>query len=417
MRRLALMLIALLFASVACSYPGVIPTPTPIPSRAPTLASVPTLVPSNTPLPVTPTKISLPTSTPLKLSGVPAAAPVGVPSNAVAMSGGPVNPSFQAQFVTVGNAVLLLPDKNAGLPLDFDANAKGQRVTIDGNGQMLLNGAPYTANGKHAGKRFLQTRWSPDGRWLAYLVMTPDAEKGQLGWQATLDDGLWLVDTSRPNATPDFIMRNHYDAPNDTSLRLAYDINWASDNDAMLVGVRRPKGNGTILVGKSIRANDQAPGLFDVLPYLGATWQPDAQSFVAASPADLGVSRITVVQRDVGKTQVIADGAGTHLWMQNPAQVPDGRYLFLGKPSDSGRLEGAAEGLALYGMWSGQAPAQISQPLPGEVLAALWNPARTSLLVILRNDQGVQTKVVSIDGSVVDYSEQAQGGTSAHWAR
>jgi hypothetical protein len=427
----------LFLAAVACNYPGVVPTPTPAATlvqsvpptldTAATLEATPTLVTVAT-VPPTLAARRLPTSTPIKLAAGVGVQPVnpgvasgqGLPpnaSNGSAGSGAHVPGSFQVKTASVAGGTLLLPDDNTAVPLDYDANNKGQRAVINADGSMFLNGAPFTANGKHAGKRFVQARWSPNGQWLAYIVMTPDADKGQLGWQATIDDGLWLIDTSVANATPNFIMRNYYDEPYDKPLRLAYDINWGSDNDAMLITVKQKTRIGTVLVGKGIHANDVAQGLFDVLNYVGSSWAIDAQSFIAGTPAGGDPARIITVGRDVGKTQVLADGSAFHLWMQTPVMAPDGRVLFLGKPSDSGKLEGAATGLSMYAMWPSQPPAQVTQPLNGEVLWAAWNPAHSGLLVTLRTDSGIQVKIVTMDGSVLDYTTAAHGATSVHWAR
>jgi Tol biopolymer transport system component len=283
---------------------------------------------------------------------------------------------------------------------------------------MLLNGAPYTGNGKHSKQKFVQARWSPDGRWLAYIVQRPDAEKGQLGQEATIDDGVWYVDTSTPNAEPIFVMRNTYDAPYDKPLRVAFNINWANDSDAMMITVRRPNGVSSILVGKGIRANDQAPGLFTQLNYVGGTWALDYQSYVGTTPPDFnGGATLGIVGRDIGKIQNIADGAAYKVWMQNPALMHDGRYLFLGKPSEDGKLHDGPTGLMLYAMWPGQPPSQLTPPLSGEVISASWSPNRTALVVTIKVGSQIQTKVLTTDGTVLDFTAQGRGSPGVHWSR
>jgi hypothetical protein len=276
---------------------------------------------------------------------------------------------------------------------------------------------PYDDKGKHAGKRFVVARWSPNGRYLAYVIQTPNAEGRQLGWQATLDDGLWVLDYGTPNAIPSLVMRNHYDLPYDTQLRMVKDIAWAPDNNAMMLTVQWPYGLQSVLVSKDTHADDHQPGLFSLIDFVGGTWQADSQGYIAASPPGNHPSILGIVHRDIGQITKLADGAQLQLWMQNPALLSDGRYAFLAKPSATGTQENGPTDLALYIMTLGSPPAAVSAPLPGAVLAAEWNPSRTALLVTLQTDQGVQVKVVGINGAIVDYTGQARGARNVHWAK
>ncbi len=280
---------------------------------------------------------------------------------------------------------------------------------IDQNGNLTIDGTPYT---RHPGKRFIQARWSPDGRWLAYIVRTPNAEQTH-DEGAVHDDGLWVVDTAIPNAAPQQIIRDHY--AQFTQLRLAADINWAQDNDAIMLTVRVPSGPKSVLVGRNIHADDYYPGLFDLIDYINGTWQ-DSQDFVAASPPGEHPVIMGIVHRDIDPNKVtkLADGKALGLWMQNPAALPDGRYAFLGKPSASGTLENGATQLMLYVMSPGSAPVAVSQPLPGEVISASWSPSRTALLVVIR---GGQTLVITLDGQIADYTGRVHGSTAVHWSR
>jgi hypothetical protein len=416
---------ALAFASLACNYPAFIPTPTPKVTIAPTKdTSQPTMVPTKQQSSVpTSTAAAFPTLVPIKptptrisLNGVSASTGGGgtgttgganTGGSGVSVNGGQVSTTFQVNAIQAGGSTLLVPDSTTGVPLDFDSNGKGQRCVIDSNGNMTLNGAAYTGNGKHSNQKFVRARWSPDGRWLAYIVQRPDAAQG--GQNAMIDDGLWYVDTANANAAPVFVMRN-------TVERIAYDINWANDSDAMMISVRRPNGPSSVLVGKGIKANDTAPGLFTLLNYIGGTWNPDFQAYVGTTPPDFNEGvKLGIVGRDIGKIQNIADGAGYKVWMQNPAKVPDGRYLFLGKPSEDGKLHGGATSLMLYAMWPDQPPSQLTPPLSGEVIYAQWSPNRTALVVSLKVGSQIQTKVLTMDGTVLDFTSQGRGSPGVHW--
>ncbi len=328
------------------------------------------------------------------------------------MIGGALPP---LQSVNVGNNVLLAPLRDyAGRPaLTYDVSITGHRVIVSQDGTMTIDGVLYNANGKHATQRFVTARWSPDGRWLAYVIETPNAESGKLGWQATLDDGLWVRDMANPAALPQFVMRNHYDLPYDTAMRVALAINWAPDNDAILLTVRQPYGLGSMLVGKDIRVSDQRPGLFDLLNYVGGTWLLDSSGWMVSTTIAGQGSVIGILHRDVSQFTPIANGAALQLWMQNSAQIPDGRYAFLGKPSANGL--GDSSGLSLYLYSPGSAPVQVSQVLPGTVLTAEWSPTRSALLVVLNTDQGIRIKAIALSGAILDYTGLADGSSAIHW--
>jgi hypothetical protein len=422
MRHSVLVLAALALAVLACNImPGIPATPTLIPT-------VYTPPPTETETPEPPTPTLIPRSTVPVIELPPTSTAVRLGPRTGGNSGGSGNPAIGATPVTLDNggvfigttvniagSSLQLPGGTGPIPLDFDINDGGHKAVISGTGNMTIDGVPYNANGKQVGKRFSLARWSPDGRWLAYVVETPNAESGTLGAGATIDDGLWLLD-SASNAPPEFIYRHHYGGAQDTDVRIVTDINWAWDNDAMMLTVKQPRGIGMILVGKGVRANDHNPGLFDLLLYTGGTWLPDStQGMVTTTTADNRATVMGILHRDVGQFTPIADGGALGLYIQSPTQLPDGRYAFLAKPAPPGAAQNS--GLALYVMSPGGQPAAVSQPLPGVLLGATWSPSRSALLVTLGVGSDFQTKVITLDGAITDYTAAARGSASAHWGK
>ena len=420
MQRSVVVLAALTLAVLACNLtPGIPATPTLIPT-----VFAPTATESETPVPPTSTLvpqatvriIELPTSTRVRLQPNPGIPNSSGPSNAgatpVSLDGG----VFVGTSVSIGGSVLELPGASGPIPFGFDINKAGHKAVISSTGAMSIDGAPYDAHGKQVGKRVTQVRWSPDGRWLAYVVETPNAESGTLGWGATLDDGLWLYDSANPGAEPQFIYRHHYGGSQDTDVRIVVDVNWAWDNDAMMLTVKQPRGIGMILVGKGVHANDHNPGLFDLLLYTGGTWLPDStQGMVTTTTADNRATVMGILHRDVGQFTPIADGGALGLYIQTPTQLPDGRYAFLAKPAPPGTPQNS--GLMLYVMSPGGQPAVVSQPLPGTLLSASWSPSRMALLATVAVGNQVQTKVITLDGTISDYTDQTRGSASAHWSK
>lgn len=310
---------------------------------------------------------------------------------------------------TIEGSTLLLPvqDSDGTTAVSADVRADGTRAVVTADGRLLINGMAYDGGGKHIRQRYVTVSWSPDGRWLAYAVQTPGAEQGVLDFLTTIDDGVWVLDTQSPGAQPVQVFRNTYfRASNVAPYRIATSIAWANDNYAMLITVQTVAGPAIVLAG--VRGERQ---YFD---NTSATWLPDSSGWVTTTlPGPNGVE-LRVVDRN-GKPTSILSGAMVGLWMQYPAQTADGRYAFLGKPAANGLTATPASSLQLYIYTPGGIPVGVSDPLDGDVISAEWNPARTAVLVVLRMTRGVETKVVTLDGRIVDYTDAARGLPGARW--
>src|SRR5579859_266212 len=432
MRHSILTLIALALASVACTLGNAVPpTPTLVPTPfapSPTLSPSPSAspeVPSPVPMPTLVESVSLPTSTAVRLNSQPGfvnpSAPTlmsfpGLPTVASSNgawagdSGSPLAP----RTVDVEGASLQLPSDAGSVPYDYDVSRSGHSAVINQAGTLIVDGAAYNGSGHFANKRFTTVRWSPDGRWLAFVVYTASAETDHPGCPATHDDGLWILDSATPNASPQQIYRHHYNQPCDGDLRTVQDLSWASDNDAMMLTVRYPTGLALVLVGKGVHADDQKAGLFNLLTYASGTWQSDGQGYVTVTNRTNRASVLGILHRDVGQFTTVADGAALNVYMQNPVQLPDGRYAFLGKPAIAGQPV-TSSGLMLYILTPGGIPGAVSQPLPGDVIRASWSPNRAAVAVVLSGQTGLLTFVITLDGTIRDYSADARGSFGPHW--
>ncbi len=378
-------------------------------TRAPTLTLAPP--PATRALP--PTLVRTAPRTPIS---IPFASPTPAPIAAI-----PTFPPFN------GGGIYSLPGGSAEFPpvdaggqavRDFDVSRDGRRAIIGPDGRLYIDGiGNYLGDGgKHARQQFLQVRWSPDGRWLAYVVRTP----GATGFPSNVDDGVWVVE-ALPGARPQHVMRSFY-VENSNDYIVALGVNWGFDSETLLVSVDcRFKTPSLLAINRATAANSAPSGLCGQLNFSGGTWLSGSRYIAATSMLAESVS-IGFVDLDRSKNYAarftaVADGAALQLWMQNPVQTPDGRFAFLGKPSATGRLEGGTAGLSLYVMVPGGTPARVSQPLAGEVISAEWSPSRTALLVQLRTPQGVLTQIVTLDGSISDQTNRARGAGGAHWSR
>ncbi len=400
-----------------------IPSETPVPSETTTLVPTdtppPTARASDTPAPtatatssstlVTPTNTQpprdlgiLPTLVPAPPTLVPTldlpATPV--PGTRPAPTRRAVTPAFTSVVgrpaswtpVRIGGIAPQPPSFGADLRLgrSADVSARGDRAVIDASGRLTINNQPFTAHIPRAEMRFTHVRWSPNGRWLAFVVEVPNAQSDPPDSLRIIDDGLWVLDTTTNTAY--FVYRQIYDNPHDSpQVRMIDDIVWAPDNDAILVTLRRHRGKASVLVGvggamanPSQYANETAR--LELRNYSAGAALPDNQGFVVTTSAPGESARLGIVYRD-GRFEQVADGVALGLWIQNAARLPDGRFAFLGKPSPTGRLEDSTGALRLYVMPPGGSPVVASGILPGEVLYAAWNLNARTLSVWMQNGQ------------------------------
>jgi len=356
--------------------------PAPTPTALIVILPPPTLPATQTAAPtiviLLPTVVPLSTQTPLPLPFVPPVAQLSPTPLAIAR--------IEGAFAFIGGDTLQIPPDERIRA--FDVSPAGRRAVIDQDGRLLIDGVPYNGNGKHANQRFVAARWSQDGVYLAYIVETPNAEALRLDPVRANDDGVWVV---MPNGAPRHVLRNHYiEGSNEFPFRAARSLAWADDEDALLIGVTASGGiAASILTGRTRFANERMDGLFDILPFTGTAWLPNGVGWIATTlpSAERGV-QLGIVDRYTAAFTPIFDGAALGLWMQDGAQLPDGRYAFLGKVSLGGRGSGR-ENLRLYAGYPTEVPYPLSAPLDGEVIRAEWSPSRLALYVQTRQAGGV----------------------------
>jgi hypothetical protein len=355
---------------------GILPTPTaaatlvpqpPVATLVPTQAVAPTIifaspapptpqVQSNTAVPLAPL-----TATPLVIAAIPTAASGGI----------------DLRYVR-----------------NVDVSSKGVRAEIDLiTGRLTIGGLPFNAHIAWANSRITQVRWSPDGRWLAFVAENPSPSRPL----DQIDDGLYVLDTTTNLAY--FVYRQIYDNPSDNPpVRLIDDIIWSPDSDAILVTLRRHQGKAAVLVGvggavqnPSQYANQSAT--FPLLDFAGGAALPDNLGFVVNPVAPGQTARLVVWYRD-GRSEVVADGAALKLWMQNGTRLPDGRYAFLGRRSPTGRFEDSTGPFQLYVMAPGGQPFPASDFIPGTLLFADWDVNKGTLAARVQVGQDFRTVVL-----------------------
>ncbi|MDW8300370.1 MAG: hypothetical protein RML95_13645, partial [Anaerolineae bacterium] len=357
-------------------------------------------------LPTLATVAPLSTQTPLPAPFLPTATPVlPLPTPfIVAIRGG--------AFAIIGGDTLQIPPSEQVRA--FDISPTGRSAVIDQDGRLFIDGVPYDGNGKHVNQRFVAARWSQDGSYLAYIVETPNAEAQRLDPVRANDDGVWVV---TQGGAPRHVLRNHYiEGSNEYPFRVARSLAWADDEDAILVNVTVSGGaSATILTGRSRFANERMDGLFDILPFTGTAWLPRGVGWIATTlPTEARGVQLGIVDRYTAAFTPIFDGAALGLWMQDGAQLPDGRYAFLGRPSPDGRNREGGNNLRLYAGYPTETPYPLSAPLEGEVVRAEWSPSRLALYVQTRQADGTVRNFV-LDALSGARQELPRGALSITW--
>lgn len=410
-------------------------TATPFPTFA-RLTELPTLLPTDLAQPT----ITLPPVTVLPyavtLGAVPGSGTAAVAVIATSVIEG-IPPDFAVPIataqpdlsglLTTTNGTIQFPIlTNGAIELDFDISATGRRASIlvDANGipRLFIDGQPFNVTDKHNKQRFVQVRWSPDGRYLAYIVQTQGWEnipiENNQRFFATIDDGVWLYDTQDPNAGVKHLLRNQYVRPaND--FRIARALNWAVDSQALLVTLEFNTGEANIRLELTASADfPLGPFYSDILPYRHATWTPSRRSFIAVK-FDGALIRVERVG-DGYPSRDILTATQTGLNMLYPAEsLTENAIYFLANIGAPPVIPNPpnADNLTLFrydketGIW-----AAVGLPIFGTVLSAEWSPDRTAVLLQLSINGLPQTAILRTDGSI-EYVIPTVGGSGAHWRR
>jgi len=132
----------------------------------------------------------------------------------------------------------------------------GEIASIDQAGMLFINysmfnTSPNSQYGHGGGSyRFVTLRWSPDGRYLAYSVETPNARNGDMAFQDTINDGVWVYEPATNQSRQ--VFRNEY--RKGANIQIAYDFAWASDSHTLLIATA-PNFQTLILVDSGTDIN------------------------------------------------------------------------------------------------------------------------------------------------------------------
>jgi hypothetical protein len=290
-------------------------------------------------------------------------------------------------------------------------------VTTDSSGNMYLtglNGADayrpdmspfsqfYALEAEENDSFVSAVSWSPDGRYLAFIVDGDKVAKDGV-WiyqQNVADPAQLLVDCSPPDFTGCEIVSNRFD-PDQWESR---GLSWSPNNDALLVSLFLPSENrpAVVLLPLNQNYNTRPP----VLRYDYGSWSRDGGRILVSGRGPDGHVYVGWLNRDGSFSELVYDAefAGG-LWMGFANQAQDGTIYALGAP---GNRDGAREPLRIYNMNGQPLTAPIGTGFPERVE---WSPDGTAVFV----QTGGQQFIANINGDIRDITGQVAGTRAVNW--
>lgn len=405
-----------IFGPIPTSTPGGIITLTPAPPA--------TTVPSPSPVPPSAGDDALTPAadapgTFYDPNGPPAAdiaLPPGQPSDSGPGGSQPANLPEQAAIVVsyAGQVVPILDLQTTSAPNSaalasgtvFAVGANGQVAAVGQDRQLYVNGAPLAISpasefGLPENLSFGDLVWSPDGHRLAVRVDAANPHHAN-----AIDAGVWIIEPYSGRSWqvfrtgfPGQVAQLHQE-------RRPLRIQWSPDGGGVLIQVATPLGRANVALSYQHDANV----FVDNRQFAHASWSTDSRALIVSGTAWAGGTRVGRIALDgAGAYTEYLTERDTGLAMQYATELPNGWIAFVGS---------AAPGtFALYLVPPGPgiAPSAMTQTIPGEIVGAEWNPARTALLATVQTPGGVRLWLLRTDGVARDITPSAGAPDVAHW--
>jgi hypothetical protein len=362
--------------------------PTLTPSPQPTVALRVTLAPTLA-FPPTPIQViaSSPQTLAFAISGSGAVTGFSLLDDTTLFERNPLDPNLYVTTDTSGNLYLTGLGGSGAYRPDMSPFSQFVALTREENTSFVA-----------------QARWSPDGRFLAFIV----------AGRKTANDGIWffepgqmppiqlLVDCPSGGFPGCGIVSNAFN-PN---LWSSQSISWSPASEALLVSLNLPEegrqGVMVLPISFNERARDTRPAVYR---YDYGAWSRTDGRILVSGRAEDGHVFVGWINRDGSFSELVYDAEANGLWMgfANPAR--DGSIYALGAPGDRG---GPREPLRIYDM-SGQAlTGTIGDGFPQRVE---WSPDGRAVFVQVNGRQFI----ANINGTITEISGQVAAGRAVNW--
>ncbi|MBZ0286859.1 MAG: SH3 domain-containing protein, partial [Anaerolineae bacterium] len=400
-------------------------TPTALPTIPPPTQNVtPTFITAAPNTPVSNTAIPV-SSTPFEVqpSATAQPLPTRTPLNLPTIQ--PIDPQIRAFALTTEGGIA-----RGGFPLLRDATLfernpvnPAQYAVTDSSGQLYFTGV----NGENAARvdvspfsEFMafspeentalvrDIAWSPDGRYLAFLV---DSERSA----EQANDGVWffqpgvmppnqlIVDCPRPDHPGCTITSN----PLGPDLWQSVALEWSPESNALLVQTYLPSEDRlSLTVIRTTFSDNVRDARPPVIRYDYGSWSNDGRRILVSGAApDGNIYLAWINPDDPNQIEVVFVSRDAGLWTQNAVQRPDGSIVTLGAPFSEGGSDGAQR---IY--TSGGQP--LTGPIgTGKPERVEWSPDRSAVLVV----QGGRMYLATIAGEVTDITDEVAGAQAINW--
>ncbi len=383
-------------------------TPTPGASIAPegvgeiTLTAV---VPSTTPLP---TDINL------------------IPNDPVLNATAPAPGTRSFALSTVGGAVVGTLFEPPGGAVNFSVNSvNGSIARVDTQGAIFISpsftegGArlenspfsqfpPESAESNNA--RVAQVAWSPDGRYLAFLVDTDSDENTQ---NDSSNDGVWYLEPSVATSTDptyqlvrDCPPQAGCDLINPPERRRSQYFQWNFQSNALLVAVDLvDEGRRGFVIVDTIPDSNYAASPRPAYRYEFASWSPDGGSLIVSGIGPDGISAVRRIDRASGGESMIFNGSANGLYVQNAVERTNGQIYMLAASGGPGPVAlYNANGTPITGLIGSSAPVRVE-----------WSPVRDAVLVVTVENGRPRYFVAEVNGNLQEITQQVADALAVEW--
>ncbi len=362
-------------------------------------------VPSTTPLP---TDINLIPNVPS--SNATAAAP-GTRSFALSTAGGSVvgtlfePPGGAVNFsVNSVNGTIARVDPHGAIYLSPSFAEGGARLENSPFSQF----APESAATNNA--RVAQVAWSPDGRYLAFLVDTDSDENSQ---NDSSNDGVWYLAPGVTTST-DPTYQLVRDCPpeagcalvNPPERRRSQYFQWNFQSNALLVAVELvDEGRRGFVIVDTVPDPNYASSPQPAYRYEYASWVPDGSSIIVSGNGPDGVSAVRRIDRASGAETIIFNGAVNGLYVQNAVERTNGQIYMLAASGGPGAVAlYNANGTPVTGLIGSSAPVRVE-----------WSPVRDAVLVMTMENGLPRYFVAEVNGNLQEITAQVADALAVEW--